>query len=63
MSKKEQSKTKRPAWRPKTDDPKQTITFGLKTSEIEILGGKKAVASISIENAEKEIKRIKKLKK
>ena len=59
MSKKEETKTQRPAWRPKTDDPKQTITFGIKTSEIEILGGKKAVASMSIENAKKEIKKIK----
>lgn len=59
MSKKEETKTKRPAWRPKTDDPKQTITFGIKTSEIELLGGKKAVASMSIENAKKEIKKIK----
>jgi hypothetical protein len=56
-------KEKKLPWRPKTDDPKQTITFGIKSSEIELLGGKKAVASMSIENAEKEIKRIKKLKK
>lgn len=49
MSKKEETKIKRPAWRPKAEDPKQTIFIGVETSILNAVGGKEKAKKLCLQ--------------